>query len=106
MDKLTAEEKAELKDRSNRYQSLVLDRARSVGQINIAENLDTSESTVFRALNPETLRNACWVISALGLKVVPQTFVCVDKPMYDAIITFAARAMQNPEVVQKLVWED
>ena len=106
MNELTAEEKAELKDRSNRYQSLILDRARSMGQIRVAENLDTSESTVSRALSPETLRNACWVISALGLKVVPQTFVCVDKPMYDAIITVAARAMNNPETVQKLVWEE
>lgn len=104
---MAAESKAELKARSQRYQSLVLKHAASTGQINVAESINLSEATVSRFLSEDTgMERACLIFASLGLKVVPQTHICVAKPMYDALVTIAAGAMNNPETVQKLVWEE
>lgn len=92
-------------ERSRKAHSLVLQRMASVGQVRVAEDLSTSESTISRFVNAD-LERTCLIFAALGLKVVPQTHICVAKPMYDALVTIAAGAMKDPETIQKLVWED
>lgn len=43
------------------------------------------------------------LLKALGLKVVDQSKVCVDRAVYEAYKTLAGAAMNDPA---KLVWED
>lgn len=96
---------AAIAERARKFASVALQRISAVGQNNIAAEIGVSPPTVSRWVSDD-LERACQVLAAAGLKVVDHDRVCVDRQTYDALSHIAAKAMKDPEIAQKLVWED
>jgi len=92
-------------ERARKFVSIAMQRISEVGQNNVASEIGVSAPTVSRFVSDD-LERACQVFAAIGLKLVPNDRVCVDKSMYTALITIASGAMANPDTMQQLVWED
>lgn len=93
-------------ERARKIVSTVLQRVqRQHTQAAIAAELGKSDSTVSRLLS-EHLENLSLVLAHSGLKVVDVEAVCVDKNIYASMAHIASKAMADPEVAEKLVWED
>ena len=73
-------------------------------QVAIATAIGSSEATVSRLKN-EHLETFSMVLAHAGLKVVPQTHVCVDRESYEAMTLIASRAMADRDIAKKLIWE-
>lgn len=85
---------------------MVLTRLQDTGiQASLAIAQGVSESTISRIKN-EKLEDAITLLVHLGFKVVSESKVCVDRSMYQAMVTIAGRAMSDSSTAQKLVWED
>lgn len=100
---------SEVDAKARKYRALVLQSIARVGQEPIGTAVGVSGSTVSRFTGDEEekgMLRALQILAASGLKVVPTDRICVDRSMYHALVTIAAGAMNNPETVQKLVWED
>lgn len=94
-------------ERARKTHSVALQRISEIGQNTIAAEIGVSPPTVSRFISEENgLERACQILAAAGFKVVPIDRVCVDKDMYQALVTIAGGAMANPDTMQKLVWED
>lgn len=98
---------SEVAEKARKFGSTVLTAISKIGQIHIASQIGLDDSAVSRFISDEKdMSRALQILAAAGLKVVPNTHICVAKPMYEALVTIAAGAMNNPETVQKLVWEE
>lgn len=82
-----------------------MQRISAVGQNTVAIEIGVSPPTVSRFVSDD-LERACLILATVGLKVVQADRVCVDKKMYESLITIARAAMANQETMQQLVWED
>lgn len=91
-------------ERSRKFHSLVLQRAASVGQNQIAEQLQVSEATISRFVSAD-LERACQVLAVLGLKVVPSDMKCYPKDQIEAIFTLARSSMNRIDDVEQLSFE-
>lgn len=92
-------------ERARKFASVALQRISAVGQNTIAAEIGVSAPTVSRFV-ADDLQRACEVLAAAGLKLVEHDRVCVDRQTYTALSHIAAKAMKDPEIAQKLVWED
>ncbi len=75
----------------------------------IAEALGRDETTACRVRSDETkvaLTDAIRVLYAAGMKVVSQEKVCVDRATYEALSTIATKAMAQPDMARRLVWDE
>jgi hypothetical protein len=91
-------------ERARKFQSLTLQRVASVGQNEIAEQLQVSEATVSRFVSAD-LERACHVMSILGLKVVPMEMKCYPKDQIEAIFTLARASMNRVDDIEQLSFE-
>lgn len=91
-------------ERARKFHSLALQRVASVGQNEIAEQLQVSEATVSRFVSGD-LERACHVISILGLKVVPVDMKCYPKDEIDAIFALARGRLNQVDNVEQLSFE-
>ncbi|KVE27242.1 hypothetical protein WS67_12125 [Burkholderia singularis] len=85
---------------------MVLQRLQEPGiQAALAVAQGVSESTVSRT-KTDKLEDAIAMITHLGFKIVPESKVCVDRAMYEAMATIAGRAMSDDSTARRLVWEE
>lgn len=91
-------------ERARKFHSLTLQRVASVGQNEIAEQLQLSEATVSRFVSGD-LERWCQVMSILGLKVVPIDMKCYPKDQIEAIFTLARASMNRVDDVEQLSFE-
>lgn len=97
---------ADLTEKARKAHSTVLRRLQEPGrQAAIATVMGVSESTVSRLKN-DCSEQFCMLLSCAGLKIVASERVCVDPETYRAMAHIAGRAMQQPDVASKLLWED
>ena len=91
-------------ERSRKAHSLALQRLASVGQAEVARILDTSESTISRAVNNE-LERACAILAAAGLKVVPADMQCFPPRKVAILMELARDHLNQLENVEQLSWD-
>lgn len=74
----------------------------SVGQVNVAAALGISESAVSK-MKEDELSKAATVIAVCGLKIVPETFKCVEPRTMETLLELAGQRMdslrRNPEAL-------
>lgn len=93
-------------EKARKAHSMVLQRMQEPGiQAVLAVAQGVSESTISR-IKTEKLEDALMLLSHLGFKVVPESKVCVDRTMYEAMVTIASRAMSDESTARSLVWEE
>lgn len=77
----------------------------STGQVNVARVLEISEPTVSRMKDDELPRVAK-LLATCELKVVPETWRCVDPRQMDALLVLAGGELDRLRARPDLVWED
>jgi hypothetical protein len=93
-----------LTERSRKAHSLALQRLASVGQAEVARALDTSESTISRAVNGE-LERMCAILTAVGLKVVPAEMQCFPPRKVAILMELARDHLNQLETPEQLQWD-
>jgi len=91
-------------ERSRKAHSLALQRLASVGQAEVARALETSESTISRAVNAE-LERMCSILAAVGLKVVPQEMQCFPPRKVAILMELARDHLNQLETPDQLQWD-
>lgn len=91
-------------ERSRKGHSLALQRLASVGQAEVARQLDTSESTVSRHVS-EHLERACAILAAVGLKVVPIEMQCFPPRKVAILMELARDHLNQLETPEQLQWD-
>lgn len=91
-------------ERSRKAHSLALQRLASVGQAEVARQLDTSESTISRAVNNE-LERLCTILAVLDLKVVPAAMQCFPPRKVEILLELARDHLAQLEKVEQLQWD-
>lgn len=91
-------------ERARKFTALSLQRVASIGQNQIAKELQVSEATVSRFVSAD-LERACHVLAILGLKVVPAEMKCYPKDQIDAIFTLARASMNRVDDVEQLSFD-
>ena len=93
-------------ERSRKIASTVRKAMQEQGkQVALASAMGVSESTVSR-MQSETLDAFASLLAHCGLKCVPLSFHCVSREMYEAMTLINHRAMADPEIARKLMWEE
>lgn len=67
---------------------------------------DTQLSRIRSGQLGATVQDVVKLLHAAGLKVVGAEKVCVDRAMYEAIVTVNARAMADEQTVRRLTWDE
>lgn len=67
---------------------------------------DTQASRIRSGQLGASVADVVKLIHAAGLKVVSAEKVCVDRAMYEAIVTVNARAMADEQTVRRLTWDE
>lgn len=95
----------ELPETARKIVSAIFQRLSSVGQVEVAKALDTSESSVSR-LKDLTPQFAA-MLARCGLKVVPAEMHCYDEPTIASILELARQRMAQLQSPRQLAqdWE-
>jgi methylphosphotriester-DNA--protein-cysteine methyltransferase len=75
----------------------------------IAAAIGKSDSTACRVRDGEqglTLAEWCNLVDAAEGKLVDQSRVCVDRPIYEALAAISTKAMGNAAMAKQLVWDE
>lgn len=96
---------AEASERARKYLSLAMQRVASVGQKTIADQLDTSESTISRCVSSD-LERVMQLLAAVGLKVVPRELRCYQEADINALFVLAKGSLDRMESPDKLSFDD
>ncbi len=91
--------------RARKIAALVLHHVHDGKQVAIAAALGCHESTVSRLLS-DHLDRLAQVLAHAGLKVVPESFRCVDPEVAHAIEVLYDKSMQRVGSPVSLMWED
>lgn len=94
-----------LPERARKNHTLILQRLASVGQVNVAKLLSVSESEISR-FKSKDLDVVAQILSALDLKVVPNTMKCYEPDAIGAILTMAKKYMDGIQNPEQLSWEE
>lgn len=70
------------------------------------EKDDTQVSRIRSGQLGATVQDVVRLIHAAGLKCVPKNKVCVDRAMYEAMVTVNAAAMSDEQTVRRLTWDE
>lgn len=98
---------AQTTDRARKNHQAILRGLVSAGQVTVAKELQTSESTISRLKSDGDLERAAVFLAAMGLKVVPIAMRCYEPSVIQAIFVLARRKLErisDPGV--ELSWED
>jgi len=90
--------------RSRKIAALILQRLSSVGQVQLAEALGSSEASISR-WKTDQIEQCAKALAVLGLKVVPADARCYRADAIEAIFTLARMHFQSADS-ESLVWED
>ena len=98
---------AELKDRSRKNHSVILQAIGRTGQQVAADCIGTSVSTVSRWQSSEGtsmgLENIATLLAAVGLKVVPKDMKCFPAHEVQALFTLAKAHLARAESLDSLL---
>ena len=83
-----------ISERFRKNQQSVFSTLAEKGQVNVAESLNLSESTVSRMKSKE-IPEVCKLIAACGLKVVPEGYICAEPEVYKAALIFAKKGIEQ-----------
>lgn len=75
----------------------------------LAAAIGKDESTACRIRSEEakvSISDAVRLIYAAGKKVVSAEKVCVDREMYEAMVSVTSRAMSDAQTVRRLTWDE
>lgn len=75
-----------------------------VGQNQVAQALSVSDSTVTRM--KDDVPRFAGMLSALGLKVVPENMRCYEEKTLAALLELAHQRMEQIKTPQQLAWDD
>lgn len=92
-------------ERSRKIVAIVFQRLSSVGQSRLAESLGVSEATISR-WKAEQVEQCARALSALGLKVVPETVRCFNPKKIDAILELAKAHLEGINGSEGLEWDE
>lgn len=67
---------------------------------------DTQVSRIRSGQLGATVTDFVKLLHAAGLKAVHVDKVCVDRAMYEAIVTVNAKAMSDEQTVRRLTWDE
>lgn len=94
-----------IEERSRKNGSAILQRLVSVGQSEVARELNLSESTVSRMKGGE-IDQMAKMLAVLGLKTVPIEMKCFNPKDIDALLTLAKSKLSEIEHTDQLIWEE
>lgn len=93
-------------ERARKIESTILASIQGHGrQVALAAATGMSEPAV-SSMKGEALGKFATLLAHAGLKVVSVDKVCVSREMYEAMTLINQRAMSDPAIARKLVWED
>lgn len=90
-------------DRSRKNERVVLNALAELGQANIADAINMSESTVSR-LKDGQITVLASVLAACDLKIVPAKYKCLDPDKAQAMVTLYEAAMERIPNAVELLW--
>lgn len=99
-----AELSPDTEERARKNRAAIFAGLSSVGQAKVAVALSVAESTVSKYKGDE-LEIASKVLAVCGLKVVPETYRCVDPRRMEALLTLAGLQLDSLRERPELVWE-
>ena len=82
----------------------VLQAFARVSQTKVAELMGVSDSTITR-FKESGIEQACALLAACGLKVVPTDMQCFPQDKVHALLTLAKAHLENIEHPDQLTWE-
>lgn len=94
---------------SRKIAQALLSRLAKLPLAEISKAIDKDESTASRLRSGEsrlTVGEFAQLLAAIGFKVVDKDRVCVDRKTYEAMAHINARAMRDPDVAKRLMWDD
>ena len=93
-------------ERARKIETIILNAIQGNGkQVALAAAIGFHESTISK-MKGEVLAHFAQLLAHAGLKVVAVDKVCVSREMYEAMTLINQRAMADPEIARKLVWEE
>lgn len=92
-------------DASRKIETQILKALSTLGQVEIARLMETSESAVSR-LKDGQITTFSRLLAAAGLKVVPIQFKCIDPRVASAMMLLYESAMKRLENPVELLWGD
>ena len=92
-------------ERARKNVQAIFQRLSSLGQARLAESLGVSEATISR-WKAEQVEQCAKALSALGLKVVPETARCFNPKKIDAILELAKAHLEGMNGSEGLEWDE
>lgn len=91
---------------SRKNHSAILHALARVGQANLAESMNVSESLISRMKSSGDLEKTAKMLALLGLKVVPTAMVCFDPEYVEHLRALAKIGLNAPASEQVLMLEE
>lgn len=92
--------------RSRKNHSAILHGLGRVGQVNVAKQLNVSETTISRYKDHDSQRCAS-ILASCELKVVPEDMHCYSEEYINHLHYFAQIGMKAaPDSIKSLEWDD
>lgn len=91
-------------ENARKNEKAVLQAFARVSQTRVAEAMGVSDSTVTR-LKEGGIEQACVLLAACGLKVVPTDHQCFPRDKIQALLTLARDHLVQMEHPEELVWD-
>lgn len=93
-----------VQERARKNEQAVLHAFARVSQARIAEQMGVNDSTVSR-FKEGGVAQACLLLAAAGLKVVPNDMQCFPEEKVQALLTLARAHLVQMEHPEQLSWE-
>jgi len=91
-------------ERSRKIHTTILNHLSTIGQVRVFEKTGIDEGVISKLKNTH-LENFSCLLSACGLKVVPQEYKCIDPLKAQAMVTLYEAAMSKVPTIE-LLWGD
>lgn len=92
-------------ERARKNQSAILHGLSRIGQATAAAAIGVSESTLSR-MKEKDIEQMSMLLSACGLKIVPQEFRCAKPQIIEAALVFAKEALEQISRDSTLIWDE
>lgn len=92
-------------ERARKNLALILTRLSSVGQANVAEALQVSESLISKAKSGD-LELFAKMLACVGIKCVPAHVRCYEPKQIEAVLALAKARLAQIESAEQLQWEE
>jgi transcriptional regulator with XRE-family HTH domain len=90
---------------ARKNERVVLQAFARVSQTKVAELMGVSDSTITRLKDNGSIEQACALMAACGLKVVPTDMQCFPQDKVHALLTLAKAHLEGIEHPEQLTWE-